>query len=155
MDGLTMKGWPWRMHERDLVRWIWVMTTWGNTPHPHHSHASPPRDYTAAPPVAQPGNVPHISQAAWISSFLQLPLLLFIYFTLLGQAVGGWQLGRRRRKETLAIERIGGDILDSIISFETMCVGTVFVFVCYFGLTQSSELAALFSSFWVEEQQHI
>lgn len=106
----------------------------------------------AAPPVAQPWKCASYSQAEWISPLLQLPLLLFTYFTLLAQAVGGCQLGRRRRKETLAIERIGGDILDSIISFKTMCVDTVFVFVSYFGLTQSSELAALFSSFWVEEQ---
>lgn len=107
----------------------------------------------AAPPVAQPWKcAPYHLPGRGDFPFLQLPLLLFIHFTLLAQAVGGCQLSRRRRKETLAIGRISGDILDSIISFKTMCVDNVFVFVCYFGLTQSSDLAALLSSFWVEEQ---
>lgn len=76
-------------------------------PHLHPSYASP-RDYddsfTSCPTL----------EMCPIASFLQLPLLPFTYFTPLAQAVGGGQLGGRRRKETLAIERIGGD---SIILF--------------------------------------
>lgn len=143
-EGLTMKSWPWRMDEEDFCRWAWVMNMWGNTPLMHLLHMV----VMAAPPTAQlwkcaPNHL-LVKRGFPLSSncpFCPSPTSLW---------PKQWEmLMKQKKKKGVSGYRIGGGILDSIISLKKLCVDNVSVLVlCYFGLTQSSDPVALF---WVEE----
>lgn len=78
MEGLTVKGGPWRMDEENSVRWAWVRNTGGITPHPTFPGLGPALEVCPMSPRSQGG----FPLCLWYS------FLPFICFTLPTQAVG-------------------------------------------------------------------